>query len=371
MAKVYCLVRTKKSVAASARLENVLAKNHLLDDITAGQCGKIAAMSYNVHDHDRLGLAVDDYEILRRSVTTIIHNAWAVNFNMKFRDFEPHCRGTSDLINLALSSSLKKAPDFVFVSTLGAVYQAKPIPIREKLYGPAAATQSTNYALSKWTTEQICFAAVEKAGLSVRLVRLAQICGDLKYGMWNVKEAWPQTIAAAQTIGAIPASNNRDEQHHWLPSDVAGAVIADLALLDQVDRATRASVPVFAVFHVANPKPILWKAQILSSLRRHGLDFETLPWPEWVVRLESSDTNVLRNPPYRLINFYKLFALGAGGTQDTEATAPGLIMDISNACKISPRLREGAMIDEVLIGKFLQFWKSQLDWAGQAYPAKM
>lgn len=365
--RVYCLIRTRNSVAASERLDDVLAKNHLLEDLAAGHRGKITAMPYDVSSPGTLGLAESDYETLRRSVTIIVHNAWAVNFNKSLEHFEPHCRGTFDLINLALRSELKKKPDFVFISTSGAIYRAKPWPVRETPHGIEAALPGTNYALSKWTTEQICSAAAEKTGLSVRILRLHQICGDTKHGMWNVKEAWPQALAAARTIGAIPARVDIDEEHYWLPTDITGAVIADLALLDQVDSNTRSAVPSLAVFHVGNKKPVLWKATVHSALRRHGLAFETISWSEWVTRLEK-EKNVQRNPPYRLINFWRSIATSR---ESVGADGPGFRLDITNACKISPRLAEGAIIDEALVGKFLQFWNTQPSWAGQMYPARI
>ncbi|KAF3767288.1 hypothetical protein M406DRAFT_69448 [Cryphonectria parasitica EP155] len=344
--RVYCLIRSKQSSPVSQRLDDVLIKNHLIEDLSLEQRKKIIAIPYDLYSRERMDLSQNDYETLRRSVTVIIHNAWAVNFNMKFPSFEPHCRGTFDLINLALQSELKTKPAFVFISTVGAIFKAEPKPIREKLYGFEAATNGTNYALSKWTTEQICSAAA-KAGLPVSIVRLGQICGDTKYGMWNAKEAQPQIIAAACTIGAVPAAKNHDDGHSWLPSDVTGAAVADIALLDHVDSATKALIPSLAVYHVANAKTVLWKADVLPALRRHGLTFETISWPEWVDRLEA-DPNVLRNPPYRLIKFYRVMA--SGRTDDVqEKASPALMMDMTNASKVSPRLAGGIEIDEALV----------------------
>lgn len=367
MVRVYCLIRTKYSVAAKERLDEVLAKNHLLDDIAAGHRAKIAAVAYDVNSPGTLGLSGSDYETLRRSVTVIVHNAWAVNFNKAPEDFEPHVRGTFDLITLALRSELKKRPDFVFVSTSGLVHWARPVPVREALYGIEAALPGTNYSLSKWATEQICSAAADKTGLSVRILRLHQMCGDTKHGMWNVKELWPQALAAARTIGSIPASTGADEEHYWLPTDVTGEVIADLALLDQVDSGTRSTIPSLAVFHVSNRRPVLWKAFVLPALRRHGLVFETVSWSDWVARLET-ERDVKRNPPYRLINIWRSIA---ATTNSAGADGPSTRLDMTNASQISPRLAEGFVLDEALFGKFLQFWNTQPGWAGQVYPAKI
>lgn len=324
-------------------------------------------MPYDVYSQEMLGLSGEDYKTLRGSVTVMIHNAWAVNFKMGFADFEPHCRGTFDLINLALESDLKTKPVFILISTAAAVLLAQPKPARETLHGFQAAASGTSYGLSKWIVEQVCAAAAQ-AGLSTRIVRLGQICGDTKHGLWNIKEAWPLIVASAVTMGVVPATQAYDEKQYWLPADVTGSVIADLALLDQVDSTTKASVPPLSVFHVANIKPVLWKAEVLPALRRHGLNFEVVSWTEWVGILERSDSNVLRNPPYRLLNFFKTFSFARReGAAENNASS----LDTSKACKFSPRLAEGIAIDDTLIGKFVRFWMTQLGWTGQDYPAKM
>lgn len=368
--KVYCLIRTKKSASASERLDHVLATNHLLEVMTAEQHQKIIAVDYDLYNADgTLGLSANDYEILRTSVTAICHNAWAVNFNMNLSDFEPHCRGTYDLINLALQSPRKTKPTFLFVSTVGAVMRASPNPIKETLYDFEAASGGVNYAVSKWITERVCHQASQTTHLEVHIVRLGQICGDTKHGMWNIKEAWPMLIASGRTIGCLPANATSDREQRWLPSDVTGAAIADIVLLDQVNDETRASVGSFMVFHIANNQSAAWKASILPALKRHGLQFETVSWPEWAARLDNSDSNVLRNPPYRLRHFFHSLA----SMNDDNAGAPRrlFLLDMTNACKISPRLAHGASVDDDLIGKFLKYWETQPGWTGQSYPAKM
>lgn len=369
--KVYCLIRTKKSSPASKRLDDVLATNHLLDIITKEQRQKIIATDYDLYNaNGRLGLSDSVYEVLRSSVTTICHNAWAVNFNMQLTDFEPHCRGTFDLINLALQSTHKAKPSFLFVSTIGAILRASERPIKETLYDLEAASGGVNYSVSKWITEQVCHRASQNTDLEVRILRLGQICGDTKHGMWNTKEAWPMLMASGRTIGFLPANTKSDQEQRWLPSDVTGAAVADIALLDQLDDKTRASVTRFEVFHISNKRPALWNAVVIRALKQHGLQFETVSWAEWADRLEKSDSNVLRNPPYRLRRFFRSLANMVDENTVKEPRSP-LSLDMTNACKISPRLAEGAPVNHELIGKFLKYWESQPGWTGQSYPAKM
>lgn len=339
--------------------------------ITPEQRQKIIAINYDLYSADgRLGLSGRDYDIIRTSVTMICHNAWAVNFNMNLLDFEPHCRGTHDLINLAIQSPRTTKPAFLFVSTVGAISSALPHPIEERLHGFEATLSGLNYAISKWIAEQLCYKASQNTGLEVRIVRLAQICGDTKHGMWNIKEAWPMLMASGRTIGCLPAHEKFDQEMRWLPSDVAGAAVVDITLLDQVNEETRASIAKFMVFHISNNRTAAWKANVLPALKRHGLEFETVSWPEWIARLDKSDSNVLRNPPYRHRRFFHILAAWNEGDESKQAPKP-FSLDMTNACKISPRLAHGTTIDDDLIGKFLKYWESQPGWTGQSYPAKM
>lgn len=369
--KVYCLIRVKKSAPASKRLDDVLATNHLLDIIPPEQHRKIVTIDYDLYNADgRLGLSDKDYATLRSSVTTICHNAWAVNFNMDLDAFEPHCRGTYDLINLGLQSFRKKKPTFVFVSTAGAVTRVWPPPAMETLHDFEACNGAVNYSIAKWITERVCHTAGEKTILNVRIVRLGQICGDVKHGMWNTKEAWPMLMATSRTIGYLPVNTKFDQDHYWLPSDVTGAAFVDISLLDQVDEKKRASVPKFSIFHIANSQPVAWKGTVIQSLRRHGLEFETIPWAEWMQRVEESDSNVIRNPPYRLRGFFRGL-VEQNGDEIPEVAHPAWALDMTISRQFSPRLVKGVVLDDELIGKFVKYWVTQPGWTGQSYPAKM
>ncbi|PSS05229.1 male sterility protein-domain-containing protein [Coniella lustricola] len=387
VSKVYCLIRQNKkgkSNTTDQRIEEILAENHISEELTPEQRQKITTISYDVQNPCRLGISSEDYETLRKSVNVIVHNAWAVNFVMDISGFEAHCRGTFDLLSLAMQSELKTKPSFVFISTIGAIMNARPFPVQEKLYGFEAALNGTNYTISKWATEQICAAAATSSlsssppnGLgTVSIIRLGQICGDTKHGMWNPKEAVPRCLAAGYTIGFIPATASHDETLRWLPSDVTGAAIADIALLDQISTAASAAamkIPSVAVYHIENSKTCRWHGDVLAALRRHGMtDFKTLPWHEWAERLAQSDSNVLRNPPYRLLRFYQMAAAGREVRAADGADANvRLALDTTQACRVSPRLAEGTVLDDALFGKFLRYWKTQPDWAGQVYAARL
>lgn len=39
------------------------------------------------------------------------------------------------------------------------------------------------------------------------MLRIGQLCGDTKGGVWNETEAWPLMFASANTVGCLPELN--------------------------------------------------------------------------------------------------------------------------------------------------------------------
>lgn len=110
--------------------------------------------------------------------------------------------------------------------------------------------------------------------------------------MWNETEAWPLMFRSVDTIEALPLL---DEKQSWLPVNLAASAITDLVL------ATCSAPPGHAqVYHVLNPRVGNWK-DVLEGLKLGGLKFETVDRRVWVKRLEESDSDVGRNPTYKLL----------------------------------------------------------------------
>lgn len=59
-------------------------------DTSILESGKIEIFDYNMED-PLLGLDIDTYYRLSREVTTVVHDAWRVNFNQNVQDFEDDC----------------------------------------------------------------------------------------------------------------------------------------------------------------------------------------------------------------------------------------------------------------------------------------
>lgn len=144
----------------------------------------------------------------------VIHSAWAVNFNLGVRSFESqHIRGAYNLINLCLRTNMttsrrRQLPParFYFCSSISAA-AGTPLPatIEERHIEELAHAQAMGYARSKLVTEHMVQAAAAKTGMVASVLRIGQIVGDTKKGLWNTTEAIPLMLQTAKTLGVLPA----------------------------------------------------------------------------------------------------------------------------------------------------------------------
>ncbi len=154
-----------------------------------------------------LGLDTNTVETLHSTLTTVIHCAWAVNFNLGVRSFEnQHINGTFNLLNMCLRVQTPLPARLFFCSSISAA-AGTPLPaeIPEAYIQDLSHAQNMGYARSKLVTETIIKAAVAQTGMVAKVLRVGQIVGDTKIGMWNNTEAISLMIRSAVTIHALPA----------------------------------------------------------------------------------------------------------------------------------------------------------------------
>lgn len=319
----------------------------LLAELSTTQLEKIVAFRGDLSDPDVCFSPSNPvYSRIINTVTHIIHNAWPVNFNLNFQSFESQAiRPTHSLINLTLRSNVRPKPTFTFVSSIATVLNAGT-EIQEKPY-PWDCVGPMGYGQSKWVAEEILAAAARSGnGLeSVRVARLGQVVGDTRLGRWKTSEAYPTVVQSALTMGALPlieagSDGVTHDEHFWLPADIASAAIADVALCDD-DKQDSSPVPV-SYFNVSSAVPMNWNRDfapvIKESLAQYGIPCELVQQREWLRRLEESDPDVERNPPIKLLEFFR----GRYGVVEAEG-GPGLgepSLAITRTCKVSPRVAE-------------------------------
>ncbi|KAK9465447.1 hypothetical protein V1512DRAFT_48948 [Lipomyces arxii] len=322
--KIYCLVRASNPEEAYARVLESLSSRML--EFDSSLLSKICALPGDF-SLPTLGLPDSVIDELMNTLTTVIHSAWAVNFNIGVRSFEKfHINGAHNIIQLCLNVRTVLPAKFFFCSSISTA-AGTPLPavIREAPIDKFENAQNMGYARSKLVTEHIVQTAAETCGIHARVLRIGQIVGDSKNGVWNDSEAIPLMLRSALTLKALPAL---DETPSWLPVDtVASAALQLSGVVGQIPNDTSKTV-----YHITNPHVFRWTEDLLPALKAAGLDFRVVKQREWVKLLREGDQDPIRNPTVKLVNFfqekYDNDRPGRRGlvfeTQTTEANSPAM-----------------------------------------------
>jgi len=341
--KVYCLVRAKDRSSAQERTIQSLKLRRVHKDLAATHLSKIVALPSDFSD-PLLGLTEDVYAELLDSANMVIHCAWQVNFNMDVSSFEnAHIKGSHNLMTLCLKSRRASPASFNFCSSISSVANtpgAQTIPETLPAYEDA---MPMGYAQSKLVTEKLCDIATRTTTLPARVLRIGQVSGDTKFGIWNATEVIPLTVRSAKTLGALPAPVN-DEVVSWIPADVAAGTIIDLSYLPP---ASQKGAP---VFHISHPKLLSWNNDFLPALRAAGLEFESVKPTEWIRRLKAIAQDASTNPEVKLLEFF-----GGKYARDEVSSAP--YFETAKACAASAALRGVEDVKGDVVGRYLQFWR--------------
>ena len=348
---IYCLVRGENP---QERVLQALQQRKLsILDID-----RLIAFTSDLSRKD-LGLSPETYKELQSSTTTIIHSAWVVNFNLGISSFEDqHIKGVHNLIHLSLSVSTPKPVRLFFCSSIAtALATPPPTTIPEAPIHDLKAAAPYGYARSKLVSEHIVRNAALKAGAKSRILRIGQIVGDGKMGLWSDTEAIPLIIRSALTLGVLPAL---DETQSWLPVDTVASTILDLAgVITSEPPASESDIDL--VYNLENRKTFSWTDELLPELRRSGLSFSVVPVDEWLRKLrqyEKDGGDPEKNPAVKLIgHFEQRYA-------STERKAGEIRFETKTAEKHSEALRKAPrLIEDGYVKKFVEVWLKR--WEGE------
>ncbi|KZO94102.1 acetyl-CoA synthetase-like protein [Calocera viscosa TUFC12733] len=342
VSKVYCLSRGKDDGDAANRvLDSVKTRGLSLKD--GGT--RLICLAVSDFSAPNLGLPPQTYREIARTVTVVIHNAWPVNFNWTISSFEPHISGAVNLMRLALHVPSQRPPKFFFSSSISAVFAWKgPSPVPESVTDDPHVAQNMGYARSKWVVEKLCQVASQNTPLQADVLRIGQMVGDSRTGVWNETEAISLIIKSAETIHALP---ELDETVSWLPVDYAARSILDLVFIYQDPSGPGRC----HCWHVVQPHTVDWK-QILDSLQTCGLQFKRVPQRQWVDFLRRSDANPVKNPTIKLLSFYE-----EKYDRDASAIAPRYPLETKFTEAASPSLKSAPAPNDELVAKWVAAWR--------------
>ncbi|GJJ05917.1 putative secondary metabolism biosyntheticenzyme [Clathrus columnatus] len=257
------------------------------------------------------GFAISDaklFDEMRNSVTTIIHNAWSVNFNISLASFEPAIRGVRNLIDFALSSPYSTPPRILFTSSVGIIKTWANIPpVKEEPFEDINLLQTSGYGESKWVSERILTIAELKTGLKPVIIRVGQLSGGMN-GNWTTREWFPSIVTASRIIGSLP--DYEGVCFLLNKSKLRIHPLAKVASFVPVHKAASAIIELrhapinFA--HLVHPRPIKW-TELIHSISDE-LQLPIIPFLDWVNQLENlpkTEEMLHKTHALHLIEFYK------------------------------------------------------------------
>ncbi|KAJ7688597.1 hypothetical protein B0H17DRAFT_1160269 [Mycena rosella] len=251
-----------------------------------------------------LGLPADVWTTLRDRITVIIHNAWTLDFNKSLSTFEPHVKGTRNLIELA-----RQSPNSSAVRTR---VEPETVPFPEELQLDADVAIGNGYGESKYVSERILAAS----GLQATSFRIGQVCGAASNGAWSTTDWVPTIVKSSITMGSFPSDPSAVVA--WIPPEVVARTI--------VDAAVRPDSPPFAI-NIVHPRPVTWDS-VMSSMA-HIAQRPLIPFADWFHQLETRASGATAEdmeniPGIKLLSFFSAAAGGQGGTKFSTLKAQAL-----------------------------------------------
>ncbi|TIC99604.1 Non-canonical non-ribosomal peptide synthetase FUB8 [Colletotrichum higginsianum] len=270
------------------------------------ESGKVEFLHTNLAQPN-MGLPEAVYSRLLREADRVVHNAWAVNFNMPLEAFRPHIQGVRKLADFAAAAD--KRVVVVFVSTIGSTSNWDPSR------GPVPETSLREYGLSglgygqsKLISSMVLEDAAKVGDFPLAIIRVGQIAGPLADdGAWSRQEWLPSIVASSLVLKALPRHLSGMNAVAWVPVETMSRMILDIGGLTEESRDYHEGY-----FHGSNPSVTLFDRLAPSIQRYYGKDRlpELISFKDWVDRLEASRTSAGalgadRNPGLKLVDFYR------------------------------------------------------------------
>ena len=247
-----------------------------------------------------------------------------------------------NLLNFCL---LGRKKTFDFTSSISAVMG--PAMRRQKIQevpvinDPRCAS-GTGYAQSKYMIERITQHYASVLDMPVRLLRVGQLCGHSKLGVWNETEMWPIMFATGlDYLNAMPLFQST-QSVNWLPVDKCAEAIGSIITNGSKDR--------YTVNNLTHPKPISWNTLLDSLEEASRKTFSMVHVSEWAASLEKlGEDGRSEVPGLRLLGFFQNVAMNPK-PEEFEVVAESVVgvdpLDVAAVSKWLLRWRESRFVEE-------------------------
>ncbi|KAF7347140.1 Acetyl-CoA synthetase-like protein [Mycena venus] len=261
-----------------------------------------------------LALPLAVWTTLRDTLTVIIHNAWTLDFNKTLSSFEPHVKGTRNLIDMARQSPRESGVRFLFTSSIASAQSWDQTlgPFPEELQHDASVALGNGYGEGKYVSERILAAS----GLEATSFRIGQVCGSASNGAWSTTDWVPAIVKSSIALGNFPS--NPSGVVAWLHPEAVSHTIVDAALSTEK--------PPFAI-NLVHPRPVPW--DLIMSAMASTVQLPLIPFADWVQQLQARSArataeDIERIPGLKLLDFFKGALAGAGNVNFSTLKAQAL-----------------------------------------------
>ncbi len=260
-ATVYCLVRGRSLDGAQARLARHLSARRVPGpervQVVHGDLTKT-----------RLGLAPEQFEMLREAVGAVYHCAASLNYAASYDQLVPaNVRGTSEVLRFARHGRPKA---FHHVSTVGVFIAGRScgmLEVSEATFPTEASAGVTGYHRTKVVAEHAVRHAAN-LGLEATIYRPGMALADSATGLSSEHGAAVLLMKAAIAVRRAPRTVSG--MYVGAADHLAKAIVA-LSLSPSAGG---------RVFHVARPGLFL-TADFLSHARSYGYELQDVSIPDW------------------------------------------------------------------------------------------
>lgn len=295
-----------------------------------------------------LGLPIDDYENLLKTVTHIVHNAWLMSAKLPLKGFEAQFTIMRNMLDFTREISCRRHEGtkvtFEFVSSIATVghyplWSKTPHVPEDRM--TIDSVLPNGYGDAKYVCELMLDETLHKYPNKFRAmaVRIGQIAGSSTSGYWNPMEHLSFLWKSSQTLKALPNFNGLLS---WTPVNHVAATLGDLLLADNTP---------YPIYHIDNPVRQPWHKMI--PVLADALDIpraNAIPFNEWVQRVRDSPSLVnLDNPAAKLIDFLD--------DNFVRMSCGGLLLDTTKSREHSRTLAGVGPVSDEVARKFVQSWK--------------
>ena len=325
ISKVYAVVRTDNTRSAIDKVRDNFTQRMINTDII------ISSMEINklIVLNDTNDFTKYFYEIVE-VCTTVIQNAWKLNFNESTDSFDDTCISwTYRLIELCATKYIKS---FHFISSISVGYQ---FPI--------------GYTQSKLVSERLCSTANTLYHVPTSVYRVGQISGDTHTGQWNTTDSISMLIQSSQTVHCLP---NQLMDVDYLPADIVSSSVVQTMLLRNTSYNDHGKKSYLT--RIINSRTVPWM-ETLNILQSIGLQFDIVDPNVWLDRLRNV-IDVKQVPALKLLDYFTtLYTIQDEQTQ--QHTPLSGMSDTSDTTTMPPVMEYD--LNQQYWSKVIKYWCSQ------------